>query len=131
MEIIPVLMLKVTRRGVKELQLGMRRFIKTTDELYGRHRRGRWREGWKKGREKCAQRDGGMPTASRDVAVAFFSFFCPVRHRALHHRRVFLPVPSPTTIPCPVLPPGPPAASLIYWFSAARRAINHGNGGRR
>lgn len=81
-------------------------------------------------REKCAQRDGGMPTVSRDVAVAFF-FFCPVRHRALHHRRVFLQVPSPTTIPCPVLPPGPPAASLIYWFSAARRAINHGNGGRR
>lgn len=45
------------------------------------------------------------------------------------------PFPSgpPATIPifCPSLPPGPPAASLIYWFSAAREAINHGNGGRR
>lgn len=56
-----------------------------------------------------------------------------MRHRTLHHRWVFLQVPSPTTIPipCPSLPPGPPAASLIYWFSAARRAINHGNGSRR
>lgn len=40
-------------------------------------------------KEECAQRDGRTPTVSCDVAVAF-----PLRHRALHHRWVFLQVPS-------------------------------------
>lgn len=46
----------------------------------------------------------------------------------------FSPGPLPYgTIPSPVACclPGPPAASLIYWFSASRRAINHGIRGRR
>lgn len=47
-------------------------------------------------KEECAQRDGRTPTASCDVAVAF-----PQRHRALHHRWVFLQVPSlPIRPPC-------------------------------
>lgn len=48
-------------------------------------------------KEECAQRDGRMPTASCNVAVAF-----SVRRGALHHRWVFLQVPSSSTIPHPL-----------------------------
>ena len=136
-EIIPVLALKFSPhegRGKSFNKRGHFSFHKGKQETLGETRRRTLEE---KKKEECAQRDGRTPTASCNVAVAF-----PVCHGALHHRWVFLQVPLPSHPPpseppspspssVPSLPPGPPAASLIYWFSAARRAINHGNGGRR
>lgn len=85
-------------------------------------------------RSKGRKRNALRGTAEcRLRAVMLLMLFC-VRRRALHHTWVFLLAPSPMApSPSPVACclPGPPAASLIYWFSASCRAINHGIRGRR
>ena len=108
-KIIPVLMLKFSPHegGWKSFsKRGRFSFHREKQMMTLRETRRRTLEEKKK--EECAQRDGRTPTASCNVAVAF-----PACHGALHHRWVFLRVPSlPIHLP-PNHHPHPHPLSLL------------------
>lgn len=135
MEIVPARMLKVTRRRWSEgvFRLGTRPFVRTTDERSRRRGRGRRKRGMGGEEERlmCSEgrRDAHCEPRCR-CSLGFFFFFFPFPPPSAAEHSItegfFLQAPLPHR--CPSVPLCP-AASLIYWFSAPRCAINHGNGG--